>query len=513
MRRLLSHTILLALAASTPVLGQSADLKAAAGSITPADVTRRINIIADDSMGGRDTPSPGLEKTAQYVADEFKRFGLKPAGENGSWFQRYTITQRRLDPGASHVGLMGNGVHVHADLSRDARFVFGSVPDEEVHGPAFLIGGPMSPDAVQGLDLKGKAVVAVIDYTKPLLPGMLQALGALIERGAAGVLIISNRDSATFAQRVASQAQLRISVDGSGGGTPVVEAHERALGAALKDAGVNLDEVRASETLVARDIPGITVGFGLKDQVLQSMTAPNTIGMIEGSDPALRQEYVVFSAHMDHVGMSPASGCQPKNGDTICNGADDDASGTVGVIELAEAFARKGVRPKRSMIFMTVSGEEKGLWGSQYFSEHPTVPLEQIVADINMDMIGRNWPDTIVAIGKEHSDLGATLERVVTRHPELRMAAIDDRWPEENFYFRSDHFNFARKGVPVLFFFNGVHPDYHQVSDSPDKIDSEKLSRIAQLVFYLGQEIGNAPERPKWNPESYDRIVEKKGVS
>ena len=170
------------------------------------------------------------------------------------------------------------------------------------------------------------------------------------------------------------------------------------------------------------------------------------------------------------------------------------------MIELAEAFSRPGARPRRSVIFMTVSGEEKGLWGSHYFSEHPTVPLEQIVADINLDMLGRNWADTIVAIGKEHSDLGATLDRVNAAHPELRMAAIDDRWPEERFYFRSDHYNFARKGIPVLFFFNGVHPDYHRVTDSPDKIDSEKESRILKLLYYLGQEIGNAPERPAWDP-------------
>jgi len=513
MRRFVSTTSLLALSVTGALAAQSPDFRTAAGSITPEDVARRIHIIADDSMGGRDTPSPGLEKTAQYVADEFKRFGLKPAGDNGTWFQRYTISRRKIDPAASHVGLMAEGTHVHADLSRDARFVFGSVPDQEVHAAAFLLGGPLSPEGVKDLNVKGKAVLVVIDYTKPLLPGQLQTLGVLLESGAAGVLIISNRDSATFAQRVASQAQVRVGVDGTSSASPVVEAHERALGAALASAGVDLNQVRAAETLVARDVPGLTVGFGLKDQVLDSATAPNTIGMLEGSDPTLRREFLVFSAHMDHVGMSPASGCQPKGGDTICNGADDDASGTVGVIELAEAFAKRGVRPKRSLLFMTVSGEEKGLWGSQYFSEHPTVPLEQLVANINMDMIGRNWPDTIVAIGKEHSDLGATLERVVSRHPELRMAAIDDRWPEENFYFRSDHFNFARKGVPILFFFNGVHPDYHQVSDSPDKIDSEKLSRIAQLVFYLGQEIANAPERPKWNQESYDRIVEKKGVS
>jgi Zn-dependent M28 family amino/carboxypeptidase len=160
------------------------------------------------------------------------------------------------------------------------------------------------------------------------------------------------------------------------------------------------------------------------------------------------------------------------------------------------------------MLFLTVSGEEKGLYGSEYFSAHPAVPIDKIVADLNIDMIGRNWRDTIVAIGKEHSDLGTTLNKVNVAHPELRMVAIDDRWPEENFYSRSDHYNFARKGVPILFFFNGVHADYHQPSDSPDKIDSEKESRILRLLFFLGQEVGNRQERPKWNPESYRRIVE-----
>jgi Zn-dependent M28 family amino/carboxypeptidase len=178
------------------------------------------------------------------------------------------------------------------------------------------------------------------------------------------------------------------------------------------------------------------------------------------------------------------------------------------VIELAEAFSRPGAAPKRSIIFLTVSGEEKGLWGSNHFANHPPVPIGQIVADINMDMIGRNWPDTIVAIGKEHSDLGATLNRVNAAHPELRMTAIDDQWPEERFYFRSDHYNFARKGIPILFFFNGVHEDYHRVTDSPDKINSEKEARILKLLYYLGQEIGNAAKRPEWNPESKREIVE-----
>jgi Zn-dependent M28 family amino/carboxypeptidase len=229
---------------------------------------------------------------------------------------------------------------------------------------------------------------------------------------------------------------------------------------------------------------------------------PNTVGILEGSDPALKHEYLVYSAHMDHIGITPGQA------DSINNGADDDASGTTGVIEMAEAFSQPGARPKRSIIFLTVSGEEKGLWGSEYFTSHPPVPITQIVADINIDMIGRNWADTIVAIGKEQSDLGTTLNRVNAAHPELRMTAIDDRWPEERFYFRSDHYNFARRGVPILFFFNGVHADYHEVTDSPEKINSEKESRILRLLFYLGQAIGNAPARPQWNPASYREIVE-----
>lgn len=485
----------------------SSALRAAAQTITQADVQRRINIIADDSMMGRDTPSPGLEKTAQYVADQFKRFGLKPAGENGTYFQRYSISRRKIDPAASHIGFMIKGQHVHADLSRDARFAFGGVPSEETHAPAVLLGGAYTADEAKTLDVKGKTALVVVDYTKPLSPALQQSVGVLLGNGAAGVILLSNRDSAAFAQRVASQSQLRIGVDGTGAEAPIVEVHQRVLGDVLAAAGLNLDEIRASSSAVTRDLPDLMIAFGLRDSVLQTVTAPNTIGMLEGTDPKLKGEYVIFSAHMDHVGTAGGGQCQARGGDTICNGADDDGSGTVGVMELAEAFSQKGARPKRSMIFLTVSGEEKGLFGSSYFSEHPTVPLAQVVADLNIDMIGRNWKDTIVAIGREHSDLGATLGQVNAAHRELNMTAIDDRWPEENFYFRSDHYNFARKGVPILFFFNGTHPDYHQVSDSPDKLDSEKESRILKLLFFLGQDIANAGARPKWVQESYDKIV------
>jgi hypothetical protein len=503
------------LAANPGLRAQTAPvLKHAAASITPADIQQRIGIIADDSMRGRDTPSPELEKTAQYVAAQFKRFGLKPGGEAGTWFQRYTISQRRIDPASSDMGFTIHGKQAQVPLTRDARFSFGSVPSGELTAPAVLLGGAFTPEDARRLDAKGKAVLLVLDYSKPLAASTLSVLEALMAGGAAGVVTLSNRDSAPFAQLVKRQAGTRIGVDGLNETTaPVVEVHQRALDPVLTEAGIRPEEIRAAQTVVTRQLPDLSVTFRITDQVLDSASAPNTIGILEGSDARLKNEYLVFSAHMDHVGVAGpkgTGGCQARGADSICNGADDDGSGTVGIIELAEAFTRPGARPKRSVLFMTVSGEEKGLYGSHYFSEHPTVPLPQIVADLNIDMIGRNWKDTIVAIGKEHSDLGATLNRVASAHRDLNMAAIDDRWPEENFYFRSDHYNFARKGVPILFFFNGVHPDYHQVTDSPDKIDAEKMSRILQLLFYLGQDVANAPARPKWNPESYEKIVQKK---
>ncbi|MBV6522655.1 MAG: hypothetical protein MNPFHGCM_02803 [Gemmatimonadaceae bacterium] len=249
---------------------------------------------------------------------------------------------------------------------------------------------------------------------------------------------------------------------------------------------------------VAAESGGLTASA---HPLFRSDSAPNVVGILYGADPALRDEFVLVSAHMDHLGV------RAGEADSIWNGADDNASGTAGVIELAEAFAI--ARPRRSIILLTVSGEERGLLGSTHFANHPPVPIDRVVAAFNLDMIGRNWKDTIVVIGKDHSDLGATLLRVNALHPELCIEAIDDLWPEEDFYSRSDHFNFARRGVPVLFFFNGTHVDYHEASDSPEKVDVEKEARIVQLVYYMGLEIANSDDRPRWKDESRKRIVER----
>ncbi len=488
------------LLAATPLAAQtSAPLAQAAATITPADVARRIGIIADDSMMGRDTPSRGLELTAKYIADQFKSFGLRPGGDSGTWFQRYSITRRRLDLAGSRLILKAGTAVDTASLDRSARLVSGPVPPKAISGPAVVVGGAVSPDDVSRLAVKDQIVLYPIDFTKASPGNSTKVIRALRLAGSRAVVILSNMDSASFAGRIPRRSAERSGAEVDRPIPPVIEVEGRVVSRALRVAGMDPSGRPSADY---HRLPGLEITIALADSVISSTTAPNTVGILEGSDPRLKNEYLVFSAHMDHIGITPGQR------DSINNGADDDGSGTAGVVELAEAFSRAGVRPKRSIIFLTVSGEEKGLWGSRYFSEHPSVPIDQVVADINIDMIGRNWPDTIVAIGKEHSDLGATLERVNAAHRELRMTAIDDQWPEERFYFRSDHYNFARKGVPILFFFNGVHPDYHQVTDSPDKINSEKESRILKLLFYLGQDIANAPRRPAWKPESYREIVE-----
>jgi hypothetical protein len=480
----------------------STALSTAAATITARDVARHIGVIAADSMMGRDTPSRGLDLTAQYVADQFRRAGLRPGGDQGSWFQRYAITRRQLDLSQSHLIFAGgSGPADTARFTASARHDGGPLPEGKVSGPAVLIAGAHTAASAEKLELKDKVAL----YAQPSAAEQTvvqQVVRAIFLARPKALVILRDTDSTSFAAALPRTANERMVIGSAPQAPAVFQVREATVAGSLKAARVNLQQARNSAQPVTQKIPELTVTLALTDKVLSSITAPNTVGILEGSDPALKDEYLVYSAHMDHIGITRG---RP---DSINNGADDDASGTTGVIELAQAFSRPGARPKRSIIFLTVSGEEKGLWGSNVFAAEPPVPIEQLVANINMDMIGRNWADTIVAIGREHSDLGATLARVNRAHPELRMTAIDDRWPEERFYFRSDHYNFARRGVPILFFFNGVHEDYHEVTDSPDKINNEKEARILRLLFYLGREVANAPKRPEWKEESYREIVE-----
>jgi hypothetical protein len=230
----------------------------------------------------------------------------------------------------------------------------------------------------------------------------------------------------------------------------------------------------------------------------------NVVGMIPGADPALRHEAVIVGAHYDHVGMGRA-----VDGDSIYNGADDDASGTSALLEVAEAFAsmEEAQRPARSILFLAVSGEEKGLLGSEYYSDHPTVPLQSIVANVNMDMIARNSRDTVVVIGKNYSNLGDVVNRVAAENRQLiGLTAGDDIWPRERFFFRSDHFNFARKEIPAIFFFAGTHEDYHEPSDEVENIDADKAARVARMIFLTTHAIAVTPQRPQWTEQGLREV-------
>jgi hypothetical protein len=494
-------TFIALMSMSVPVLAcaQSAELRRAAASISEADVRTRIGVIADDSMRGRNTPSPGLDNTARYIAGEFARLGLKPGGDSGRYLLSYPIVSKKLVPANSEVSFG----EVRTTLSQGAALYVGAT-DAGTSGEIVLVGGTVNGDSLEVARLRDRVVI----YVPPAdASARMAALRRMVLAGPRGILVVAP-DSLVAAHR-AWQILPRTTVGDAERIPPVIYLRESVILAQSPDAARAIARVRSAAAPVMEPRPDWQGVIALRDTTLTAAAAPNVVGILEGSDPDLRNEYLVYSSHMDHVGAAgdPGAQCPPMGADMICNGADDDASGTAGVIELAEAFSARGARPKRSVIFLTVSGEEHGLWGSEWFVNHSPVPVAQMVANINIDMIGRNWADTIVAIGKEHSDLGRTLDRINADHPELGMTAIDDRWPAESFYTRSDHYNFAKKGVPVLFLFNGVHQDYHQASDSPDKIDAEKESRILQLLFYLGQEVANAKQRPQWLPESYRQIV------
>jgi hypothetical protein len=495
-------------AASPAPAPAPATLEVGVASITSEDVRRRIFLIADDSMRGRATPSAEIEQMANYVAGEFRRLGLRPGGDSGEFIQRYPLEIYKAIPESAGVWATGSAP-VQWTLGQDMRFLQGQPVANHVAERVVLVTGtPQAGGTLDSAMVTGKIAIVPIGAT-----GFAGAT-ALLQRKPAAIVAVFGLPDSMWMQLPSQEAGTIVRNPNEGGGLalpPVLAVRDSATRPWLARLGVNLDSAKAAASgpLAARDLAGLTIHVALPRRLERQSGAPNVVGILDGSDPVLKSEYVLFTGHMDHIGTPPdGQGCTAKGGDSICNGADDDGSGSVAVLELAEAFASAPARPKRSLVFMTVSGEERGLWGSGFFADHATVPLTRIVANLNSDMVGRNWKDTIVVIGREHSDLGATLDQTAASHPELRMTPVGDLWPQESLFFRSDHFNFARKGIPILFFTSGLHPDYHQVSDSPDKIDVEKVARFIRLEYYLGEAVANALQKPQWNPESYRKIVQ-----
>ena len=478
----------------------------AVATITSEDMYARIATIAADSMRGRDTPSPELDETARWLADQYAAFGLEPAGEDGTYLQRYPFPLRALDTAGVHFGTVKDGEDVMLEHGTDF-FVSAATPFEDRamgHGALVWVsrledGSWPSPEAARG-QVMVVSLPGTYDRDWRIASG--RARRSAQAAGARGLVVVLGPDFSELAfERLAELAGTprRSLVDPAE--IPVFHLRPAAAAAVLARGGVDLEALAATpETSVA--VPGVEAHFSADAVVVEEASAPNVVAMLRGSDPDLADTYVVFSAHMDHVGVGTANAA----GDSIYNGADDDASGTSALVEMAEAFSRLATPPRRSVVFLNVSGEEKGLLGSRWFSEHPTLPVDRIVANVNMDMIGRNAPDSIVVIGMDYSSLGPLVQRVAAEHPDLGLTVSDDLWPEERFFFRSDHFNFARLEIPALFFFAGVHEDYHQPSDEVAKLDVDKAARVARLAFWTAHAIADSPEPPRWTEPGIEEV-------
>ncbi|HSU16240.1 M20/M25/M40 family metallo-hydrolase [Longimicrobium sp.] len=480
------------------------EVAAAANTITITDARARLEFISSDLMRGRDTPSPELNIVASYLASNYQAMGFQPGGEGTTFFQWYPYGMRRLDPTAARLQVTGGAAPVAFTAGRDFWTAGGTAQD--VSGSLVYIG--RAPDALTAPgSLTGRIAVAAIPGgpTRDWRLERNRIRTAARRAGAVAVAYVLGPEwtADSVAKYAATAARPTRSV-GTEPAYPQFFLSQEAAGRLFRAANLDLAQqwtAGAGNNFHAVPLASLTATGALPMEQVDQARAPNVIAIWPGSDPVLKNEYVVLSAHMDHVGVG-----QAVNGDSIYNGADDDGSGTTGILEVARAFQSMGLRPKRSIVILHVSGEEKGLLGSEWFSEHPTLPLAQIVADINIDMIGRNNPDSVVVIGKNYSTLGATVNAVQRAHGDLHLTLADDIWPQERFFFRSDHFNFARKEIPAIFFFSGVHADYHRPSDEVSKIDFDKLTRIARMAFFTAWEVANAPQRPQWDPRGLAEV-------
>lgn len=469
----------------------------AAATITAEDMKKHLYVIASKEMEGRDTPSPGLEKAANYIEEHFKSLGLTP-GNNGSYRQYYPLYKDSMQDASLVIN--GKKLELNADFQPMPNNYAAGLRFSEVVFAGYGISDGDKRNDYKDLNIAGKLVLIAdgmpADY-KPSQQGFSSPSGvtgrmnAALSRGASAVLIIYNNFP-----RKAGSVSSNWSLNGFKatqslfGFTISTDVAAKILG---EEAKTLMDKIKegtlASKTYKAE----IELNYS---KITKTTQVSNVLALLEGTDK--KDEYVVITAHYDHIGK--------RNDTTIYYGADDDGSGTTGILELAQAFVeakKAGKGPRRSILFMTVSGEEKGLWGSRYYSEHPVYPLDKTTVDLNIDMIGRigneymkdkDSANYIYIIGddKLSTDLAAITDQVNSTYSKMKLdRKYNDPKDPNRFYFRSDHYNFAEKGVPIIFYFNGVHPDYHRPTDTPDKINYPLMAKRAQLVFYTAWEMAN----------------------
>lgn len=462
-----------------------------ASTITQKDLKDQLTIVAADDMEGRETASPGQKKAAAYIEDQFKKIGLKP-GNGNSYQQLYPVYQDELKSASLSLYNINFDVNKHftANLSSS---VNGGWAIKNVVYVAYGI-SDKERDDYKDVDVKGKWVMlldispADMEKGESFIPGpsrfgLSGKIRTAMQKGAVGVLAVSKSFMKENQPTPSTLGNMYMKKEGSGSGAsnaiPVLSISYQAAASVLTKNITSYTELK-----------NLPIGAYATDGQVRivketnQLESSNVIGVLEGTDK--KEEYVVLTAHYDHLG---------KRGDVVFNGADDDGSGTVSVIEMAEAFAeakKKGKGPRRTIVFMTVSGEEKGLWGSEYYGDNPIYSLEKTTVNLNTDMVGRIDPsykgdslNYVFVIGEDKlsSDLLKITDSINTHFKMELDRRYNDPKDPNRFYYRSDHYNFAKKGVPIIFYFNGVHKDYHRESDTVEKINFDVMEKRVRLIF------------------------------
>jgi hypothetical protein len=525
-RNFFAFLLVLTLLASSG-LGQAvritpAERRMAAG-ITADQMSSYLHFVASDAMEGRDTPSRGLDTTAEFLKMNLSRWGFKPAGDDGTFFQKIELASESLDPANNLLQIDGKTFNLGADFYRlagngsaNALMVFA--------GNGWMVKSK-NLDPYKGVDVRGRIVVLTGEGF-PNASTAVRRPGTIAQTDLTGTKGVDWADPVTYATGNGAAGIIVIASSQTQSAWPRLGqffSRGSMFPVKLRDAPAKLPVMIVSDTVASAIFAGSSAGkesptaFAIDKTV--SMTAmskaetkwtQNVVAIWEGRDPNLKAEMVAIGAHYDHVGTNPNA----PGDDKIWNGADDDGSGTVAVLSIAEALAKSKLRPKRSILFVWHCGEEKGLWGSEYFNKFPTVDIKKVVAQLNIDMIGRSKKagDTnpknkdltgengIYVIGSEM--MSSTLGSVVkgTNDGFLKLGydyRYDDPADTNRFFFRSDHFNYALNGIPITFWFDGVHEDYHGPGDSADKIDYDKMEKVARTIFLTMWEVSDLPTRPK----------------
>ena len=497
-----------------------------------------MTFLADDALKGRDTGSVEYQIAANYMAARFANMGLEPAGDDGSYFQQVNFAKGRLASGSAAATLTLNGAEKALEWGTDY-LIAGTTDRREraMSGELVFVGYGISAPSIghddyAGLDVEGKIIVALSGAPKSFSSEVSAAFGSSSTKkqmaeakGAVGYLAIMG---ASTAKRFTMEKMQKFytgwnlewqTPSGAGySASPGIGAaaliSNDLADSLLQTGGTSLDAVNKA---VAEGAP--VKGFSLpaslalssRNEIGERFSSPNVAAILRGSDPDLADEYVVISAHLDHVGVKE----KVEGDDKIHNGAMDNASGSATMLEVARAFLTSGERPRRSVIFLSVTAEEKGLMGAEYFANYPTVPVENIVANVNLDMpiLLYDFAD-VIAFGAEHSSLKGTVDRAVST---VGVTLSPDPIPEQGLFVRSDHYRFVQQGIPSVFLevgFMATDPEikgedlwmgflknnYHTPGDDMTlPISWAAAEKFALVNFLIIREIANSEDRPTWN--------------